>query len=453
MRIEQLSSLFQREPLNWKDITVNALSNDTRTMSRGDVFVAIATDTNDGHDYLETARERGASGYVLSRLPDDPEPFINVFLTRDPVGLIGDGAGRLLQQLSGNRIAVTGSAGKTTTKELIALLMTAVGSVQASEGNYNNTIGLPLTVLNRLDYPVDTYVTEMGMSYPGEIQRLVEIVRPQVRLWLNVMPAHIGNFASIEALRDAKAEILSGRDSEDMVIYNGDDILVKSRVESEPGIRFSFGFSDEVDLQILEVRNMSLSEGVVRLRYQDEEVEIRHRLPGRHHACNIAAAALTARIMNVPLDAMPGLLSGFTPMGGRGRLLEIGNVRVYDDCYNANPDAMKQVLTLFHDVPAAGRKVAVLGDMLELGAVSRVRHREIGLFLNELKLDHVLFYGTDMHVACDAYSGSAQYAESNQDAVDQIADLVRDGDTILVKASRGLRGERIIQRIQEVFGS
>lgn len=453
MRIEQLSSLFQREPLNWKDITVNALSNDTRTMSRGDVFVAIATETNDGHDYLDAARERGASGYVLSRLPDDPDPFANVFLTRDPVGLIGDGAGRLLQQFAGNRIAVTGSAGKTTTKELIALLMTAAGSVQASEGNYNNTIGLPLTVLNRLDYPVDTYVTEMGMSYPGEIQRLVEIVRPQVRLWLNVMPAHIGNFASIEALRDAKAEILFQRDSEDVVIYNGDDILVKSRVESEPGIRFSFGFGDGVDLQILDIRNDSLSQGVVRLRYREEEVMIHHRLPGRHHACNIAAAVLTARIMDVPLDVMPDLLSGFTPMGGRGRLLEIGGVRVYDDCYNANPDAMKQVLTLLHDVPATGRKVAILGDMLELGAVSEARHREIGLFLNELGLDHVLFYGTDMRAACDAYRGPAHYAHSNQDAVEQVADLVKAGDTVLVKASRGLKGERIIQRIQEVFGT
>jgi len=453
MRIDVIRRLFQRDPLNLKDITVGAFSNDTRSMSCGDIFVAIRTPANDGHKYLETARRQGANGYVLSRLPDDPDLYINMFLTRDPVRLIGDGASRLLQNHARVRIGVTGSAGKTTTKELIALLATGIGSVGASEGNFNNTIGLPLTVLNRLDHPVDTYVTEMGMSYPGEIARLVEIVQPDIRIWLNVMPAHIGNFPSLEALRDAKAEILSNRTSDTVVIYNADDVLVKSRVESEPGVRFSFGFHPQADLRILEVNDQSLERSRMRVRFRDEDAWIEHSLPGRHHAANIAAAILTARIQGVPMDRAPELLATFTPINGRGRLLKMGPVTVYDDCYNANPEAVKLVLNLLNSVPVAGRRVAVLGDMLELGDASESRHREIGVHLNSLHLDFVVFFGPRMKAAHLVYSGPSLYVDTTMDAAEAVPGLLKSRDTVLVKASRGLHGEQVIQAIQQELAS
>ncbi len=451
MQMHEFAKLTGRDALNPKGCFINEFSNDSRTLKPDDVFVAIRTGENDGNRYVADARDKGASGYVLSRMPDEPDTYRNLFLTRDPVKLIGEAASRLLMTRSEARVGITGSAGKTTTKELVAHLLKKAFPVERSHGNFNNTIGLPLTILSHLKEPVHWYVTELGMSTPGEIRQLIQMTRPGVRVWLNVLPAHLGNFDGMEQLRDAKAEILSDRDPADVVVYGADDPLVRARVEQEPGIRFSFGFSASADLRILDAQTDALDHATIRFSYAGQTGTVESPLPGRYQALNVAAAVLTAIQCGMSFEEACGQVGSFRAIAGRGTRLTVGPVTVFDDCYNANPEAVKAVLDMFREVPVPGRRIAILGDMLELGASSEMKHREIGLYLNEHPVDHVIFFGPDMahaHAVCNL---DARYFPTTAEASRNAITGLREGDTILVKASRGLRGETIVQAIQEHF--
>lgn len=451
MRMRDFVKLAGREPVNFQDCPVLGFGNDSRILNSGEVFVAIRTEANDGNRYVADAHEKGAAGYIVSRMPDETHTFQNLFLTRDPVKLIGEAAGRLLMQSSDHRIGITGSAGKTTTKELIAHLLKEMFTVGHSRGNFNNTIGLPLTILSHLNDTVSWYVTELGMSTPGEIRRLITLTRPGTRIWLNVLPAHLGNFDSMEQLRDAKAEILADRDPSDVVIYGADDPMVRTRVEQEPGIRFSFGYSPAADMRILDVRTLALDHAIVQLKYGDEVCSLDSPLPGRYQALNVAAAVLTAIQSGMSFNAACGRVASFSPVSGRGVRIQAGPVTIFDDCYNANPEAVKAVLDMFREVPVGGRRIVILGDMLELGAASEMKHREIGRYLEANPVDSVFFFGSEMARAYEECSDNARYFPTTEEAAIEAVKDIRNGDTVLVKASRGLQGERIVQAIREYF--
>ncbi len=452
MLVSELAKYAGKAPENLKDCEITGFCNDSRILKEGQAFVAIRTEQADGNDYLSVAKEKGASAFIASSCPDgNSDDYANLFLIKNPIRFLGDAAGVLLGERVETRVAVTGSAGKTTTKELIALLLELSGETLVSKGNYNNTIGLPMTVLEQLDHPVTFFVTEMGMSYPGEIQRLVEIVRPDMRVWLNVLTAHIGNFSGIEGLRDAKAEILGNREADDIVIYNHDDLLVKSRVEAEAGLKYSFGATMGADLRIVSAKMMNLESALLDVEYEGRMYRLHHHLAGLHHSYNVAAAVLTALTAGVKMEEAQRILLDFRPLHHRGQLIQAGPVSIYDDCYNSNPDAVKQVLSMFHEVNLPGRKVVVLGDMLELGQVSNARHREIGVFITGLRFDETVFYGDQMKSAFENCTAKCSWFEDTKSVANHVAETAMAGDTILVKASRGMHGEEVIDKLREKF--
>ncbi len=452
MRVSELAKFGGRFPENFHDCEISGFCVDSRIIKSGEAFVAIRTARADGNQFLLEARRKDAAAFIASVRPEEkPEGYNNLFLVKDPVYFLGDVAGKLLEARVQTRVAVTGSAGKTTTKELIARLLSLSGETLATKGNYNNTIGLPMTVLEQLSHPVIFFVTEMGMSYPGEIRRLVQIVRPDIRVWLNVLTAHIGNFQGIEELRDAKAEILSLRGTDDIVIYNYDDLLVKSRVEQEAGLKYSFGTGMGADFRIVSSRILSLESAILDVEYEGRLHRFHHCLPGLHNSYNIAAAILTALLAGIPIEAVQQTLQDFRPVRHRGQVIQVGQISIYDDCYNSNPAAVKQVLSMFREVKLPGRKIAVLGDMLELGDFSEMRHREIGMISAGLKLDELVFFGKEMRNAYETCTVKCSWFEDNSAAAEYLKENTMPGDVILIKASRGMHGEVIIDKLREQF--
>ena len=452
MRVSELAKYGGKTPDNFNDCEITGFCNDSRVLKKGQAFVAIKTEQADGNQYLASARGKGASAFIASIAPaPDFADYPNLFLVKDPVFFLGEAARSFLEQRVETRVAITGSAGKTTTKELIARLLSLSGETLVSKGNYNNTIGLPMTVLEQLDHPVIFFVTEMGMSYPGEIRRLVQIVKPEIRVWLNVLTAHIGNFHGIEELRDAKAEILLDREADDILIYNHDDLLLKSRVESEAGLKYSFGATMGADLRIVSSRIVNLESSVLDVEYEGHMYRLHHHLAGLHNNYNVAAAVLTALAAGVKIEEIQRSLLDFRPVQHRGQLIQAGPVSIYDDCYNANPDAMKQVLSMFHEVIVPGRKVAVLGDMLELGRFSTARHRELGVFLTGLRFDETVFFGSEMKNAFENCASKCRWFADTESAAAYVTEMALPGDTVLVKASRGMHGEVVIEKLRERF--
>ncbi len=452
MKVSELAKYGGKLPENLSDCEIAGFCNDSRVLKPGQAFVAIRTDSADGNQYLAAAKEKGASAFIASACPKKKiQNYSNLFLVKEPVHFLGEAAANLLKERVETRVAVTGSAGKTTTKELIARLLPLVGETLSTKGNYNNTIGLPMTVLEQLDHPVTFFVTEMGMSYPGEIRHLVRIVRPEIRVWLNVLTAHIGNFQGIEALRDAKSEILSEWQSGDIVIYNYDDLLVKSRVESMAGVTYSFGVTMGADFRIVSSKTVGLESAVLDAEFEGKIHRFHHHLAGLHQSYNVAAAILTALTAGVPIEGIQHILMDFRPVRHRGCLVQAGPVTIYDDCYNANPDAVKQVLSMFHEVALPGRKIVVLGDMLELGNFSENRHREIGVVVAGFRFDYAIFFGAEMESAYRNCHAQCEWFESTEAAAERLSELAVSGDFILIKASRGMHGEKIIKKLREKF--
>jgi len=452
MKLNDFIALTEKEPENFKNFEISRFNNDSRKIGKNDVFVAIKTDKNDGNLYVLDAYEKGAKAFIVSKKDINIENLPNVFLVKDTLSFLGNASSKWLLKNVKKTIGITGSAGKTTTKELIGHILKAVAKAEVSEGNYNNTIGLPLTILNKIKGKLDYYVAEMGMSYKGEISTLVSLFKPNVRILLNVLTAHLGNFENIDELRDAKSEILNNRSPEDIVVYNMDNLLVKTRVQQEVGLKWSFGFNNDADF-VIKHFNSTLTKTSMEFSFNGENYKVEYNLSGKHNCYNVAAGILTALLLGVDFEAIKDSLLTFQPVSQRGGVWVVDGITIYDDSYNSNPDALKSVLKMLSDMQTEGRKVAVIGDMLELGMFSKARHLEIGSIINTLDIDVVVCFGQEMKYAFDVIDEKKvekHWFASSTDAANEIKTIVENKDTVVVKASRGMKGEVIISSIEGV---
>jgi len=450
MKLSEFIDLTGQNPNKFKDFEINKFSIDSRNIEKGDVFVAIKTETNNGNLFAEDAASKGAEGFILSKKCSvDLESLNNVFLKKEPIAFLGKASGIWLEKNADKVIAITGSAGKTTTKALISHVLKTTFKAECSEGNYNNTIGLPLTILTNVSSPLDYYIAEMGMSFKGEINTLISFYKPNVRIWLNVLTAHLGNFENIDELREAKAEILNNRLPDDIIIFNNDNLLVKTRVQQEIGPKLSFGFSEGSDLFIKEFKS-TLTETQMAFSFDKEDYNVKYNLSGKHNCYNVAAGILTSFICGVPFSAIKDSLETFQPVNQRGGVWFVEGITIYDDSYNSNPDALKSVLEMLSSMETEGRKVAVIGDMLELGRFSKGRHNEIGSFINNCDIDVVVCFGEEMRNTYDVLNDVVEkhWYPSSEAAAEFIKTIVEYNDVVVVKGSRGMKGEVIISAIE-----
>ena len=438
---------------------VAAVSTDSRQVKSGDLFVALKGERFDGHAFIAATAAEGVRVFLAEagRVSGDAVPAgATVVTVPDTLRALGDLAayhrGRFTIPVAG----VTGSNGKTTVKEMLAAILALTGPGLKTAGNLNNLIGLPQMLL-QLNDGHRWAVLEMGMSEPGEIDRLAEIAKPQVGVITNAYPAHLASMGSVAAVAAAKGELFLRLPDGGCAVFNADDTLI-SRCPSPAGVRrLSFG------LHGAEVSAVAVGKGGVHgqeftLILQGERLPLRLRALGLHNVANALAAAAAASALGVEPRLIRTGLEAFTPYDRRFRLEEVDGMVLIDDSYNANPASMRAALVTLAEIREECRAVAVLGDMLELGAGAREAHREVGTLAASCVERLYLMGELAEEVAAGARAGGlpADAVIVARDHAEILADLRRNmdaGDFILVKGSRGMRMETVAEGIRRVFAA
>lgn len=439
------------------DRYVTGFSIDSRTLASGDLFFAIVA-RRDGHDFALAASKRRAAGLVVSRpvdLGDDNESF--VIEVADTTRALQDLARFVRRESKARVVAITGSAGKTTTKDAIAELLGSRFRVVKNAGNLNNHLGLPLSLLE-LRHGADVAVMELGMNHAGEIRTLVEVATPDVRVWTNVGEAHIGNFGSADAIADAKAEILEGASPDTLLVANADDARVMARVPAFAGRTVTFGTSPSAAVRLDDIEDLGLDGTRAVLVTASGTRDLKVPLLGRGHLMNVACAAAVALEMGIDLDTIVARAAQLKPSPRRGAVMRLPKgVTIIDDSYNSSPSALQRSLEVVARSWGA-RRIAVIGEMLELGALSEGLHRDCGRAAAASRLSKLFTIGGDPARALGEAAieaglprAAVTHLDTSTEAAPLIAEQVAAGDVVLVKGSRGMRTELVVERLMEVF--
>lgn len=435
---------------------VAGVSTDSRTAAPGELFIPLRGDRFDGHDYLEAAFACGVRMVAAERcwLAGRQLPAgVTCIAVDDTLKALGDLASFHRRRFDLPVVGVTGSNGKTTTKEMLAAILAGTGEGLKTAGNLNNLIGLP-QMLFCLNASHRWAVLEMGMSEYGEIDRLAEIAHPAVGVITNAFPAHLETLGSVEGVAKAKGELFLRLPTGGCAVFNADDPLI-ARCPSPEGVRrISFGFQD-ADVTVDAVENLGIRGQRFMLRLPGAAVMVTLRAFGRHNVANALAAAAAAYVLGVGAEEIARGLGTFTPYDRRFDIEEAGEVILIDDSYNANPASMAAALTTLREINKGQRAVAVLGDMLELGEGAEEAHRQLGR-LAATCIDRLyVLGGMAAIVAAGAREGGMAEGEiivatSHEAIVDDLRRTVGAGDFILVKGSRGMAMDRVAEGVRKM---
>ncbi|MGH9307739.1 MAG: UDP-N-acetylmuramoyl-tripeptide--D-alanyl-D-alanine ligase [Vicinamibacterales bacterium] len=441
--------------------SIERVSIDSRAVSPGDLYVAIHGERFDGHRFVGDALSAGAMGAVVHR-PLPPQTAA----AQSAVVIQVEDTTRALQALardvrrrSGAKVvAITGSAGKTTTKEVAAEFLSARFRVFRNKGNLNNHIGLPLSLLELRSRP-EIAVVELGMNHPGEIRTLVHVAEPELRVWTNVGDAHLGFFESAEAMADAKAEILESAKPDDVLVANADDPRVMARGRGFRGRLLRFGLGGGADVRATNVQHLGLEGMEADVTTPNGAGHLRTPLLGGGNLLNVLAAIAVGTHFGIDLAEMLSRAAHIAAAHHRGELLRLpGGVTLIDDSYNSSPAAVVRTLETVMAATGSARKVAVLGEMLELGAHSERLHRECGRAAAGAGLDLLIAVGGDAAaalareaIAAGMPDRTVTYVGTKEEAADAALRQVRPGDLVVVKGSRGIGTDLVVDRLKQEF--
>jgi UDP-N-acetylmuramoyl-tripeptide--D-alanyl-D-alanine ligase len=439
------------------DAVVANCSIDTRTLAAGDVFFAIRGERLDGEEFVDEALARGAAGVVTTRWIDGREGVVIIRVADTTRAL--QALARHVRRASGAKVvAITGSAGKTTTKEATAGFLAGRYRVFRNRGNLNNHIGLPLSLLALREQP-EIAVVELGMNHAGEIRTLTAIAEPDVRVWTNVAPAHLEYFESVDAIADAKAEILENAGPESLLVANADDPRVTARLVRFAGRTVTFGIERRADVRGSRVRDLGIEGMLADLETPAGSAVLHTPLVGRGNLSNVLAATAVAVEFGVGLDEIVARAAALQAAPGRGEVTRLaGGIVVIDDSYNSNPAALAQALAVVARERRFARRVAVIGEMLELGLQGTALHEQCGRAAAGSRLDLLVTVGGEparalgaAAVAAGLGEGAVRHVSSSDEAADVVAAELRAGDLVLVKGSRGVRTDRVVTRLKAEF--
>jgi UDP-N-acetylmuramoyl-tripeptide--D-alanyl-D-alanine ligase len=434
------------------------VSIDSRAVGSGEIFIAIRGERFDGHAFVADALARGAGGIVVDRLTTDGARAGLAIQVEDTTRALQRLAREVRRRSGAKVVAITGSAGKTTTKEVAAEFLTSRYRVFRNAGNLNNHIGLPLSLLELRARP-EIAVVELGMNHPGEIRTLVGIAEPDVRVWTNVGDAHLGFFPDADAIADAKAEILEQAGPDTLLVANADDPRVAARAARFGGRVVTFGTDPRATVRAtrVELRGLGGSEADVRTPAGD--VRLATPLLGAGNLSNLLAATAVAIEFGVPLEAVARLAAALRPARHRGELLRLpGGITIVDDSYNSSPAALTRALETIAAATGSARKVAVLGEMLELGEHAVRLHEQCGRAVAGARLDFLIAVGgrparalADAAIGAGVPAGAVTWVETKEQAAAAALARVRPGDLVLVKGSRGIGTDLVVERLRAEF--
>ena len=413
--------------------TVVGSSIDSRSVKAGELFFAIRGPSNDGHDYVPDALAKGALAAVVRSDYRGEGLLLHVADTSLALGQL---AVEARKEWGGTVVAVTGSSGKTTTKDTIAALLEDVLPVAKSQGNLNNEYGLPLSLL-RIPSQTRTAVVEVGINNAGEMSRLAAIAAPDVAVVTNVGTEHVGNFASVDEIAVEKGRLVEALAPTGTAVLNADDDRVAAFCDKHPGKVVTYGIERPADWQARDIELL----GAAGARFRLNGHPMHSPLAGRHNVYNVMAAAATAAVLGVGPERLARPLARLRPSVMRGSVRRIGGITLIDDCYNANPPAVEAMLDVLRRTPAT-RRIAVLGEMRELGARSQELHRRVGAAVGRAGIDHLVAVTGDAAEIAAAAGIPSEFHASAEAAGSALAGLLRQGDAVLFKASRGVQLER-----------
>ena len=437
------------------DTVVEGVAIDSRTIEAGALYVAIRGERLDGHAFVDGAIARGASGVLISdetAAPTTPGAFaIVVTDTLTALQAIGR---EIRRRSAAIVVAITGSAGKTTTKELTAALLDERYDVFRNRGNLNNHIGLPLSLAELRSGP-DVAVVELGMNHKGEISTLVALAEPEIRVWTNVGNAHIGFFASRDDIADAKAEILERARASDLLVVNADDDAIMARAATFQGRVATFGLTEAASVRAVGVTPRGIEGTDATIETPRGSFDVRIPLVGAGNLLNVLAAVSVALELDVPIDAIAARIAALAPAARRGEVIRQPNgVTIVDDSYNSSPAALLQSIAALK-ATVASRRAAVLGEMLELGDHATALHEECGRAAADAELAWLVTVGG---APARAMAGAAVDAGMPPAAVTHVATAdeastaaaskVQSGDVVLIKGSRGIGVDRVVAHLK-----
>lgn len=433
------------------------ISTDSRFLKNGDLFFALKGPHFDGHHFLNGVFQKGGWGVVVERETVLPKEKGWIFQVPDVLKALGDATAWWRRQFNIPMVAITGSNGKTTTKEMLAAILATRFEILKTEGNFNNLIGLPLT-LSRLNAAHQAAVLEMGMNSPGEIARLTEIAAPTVGVITNAAAAHLEKLGNVEAVAKAKCELFDNLAPDGTAIFAGEDPYLAPLAAKFLGKKLSFGIDGDCDVTFLHMEGNGFEAMVLTFNLCGEIIKAKVGTAGIHNVLNAMAAATAAKVLGFSRQEIVAGLEKFEPVKMRFQQLQLANgVRLVNDAYNANPVSMEAAFKTVGRAQRAGRFIAVLGDMKELGESSAKLHEEVGEKAVENGVDRFFLIG---EYAASISKGAQRkgldpkwitVGKSQEELAALITEEIETGDVVLVKASRGMELEKVVDILKEKF--
>jgi len=440
MRLLQVSEILNGT-MQGSDVQFSAVSTDTRSLQPGDLYIALLGENFDGHDYLGQAEKAGAAAAIIHKNVQTKLPHIKVEDTRKA---LGDLAAAWRQSFNGKVVAITGSNGKTTVKEMTAAILSEQGKALATKGNFNNDIGLPLTLL-RMDKE-EFAVIEMGANHHGEIAYLTSITKPDVAVITNAGPAHLEGFGSIQGVAEAKGEIYQGLDKQGIAVVNLDDEYADYWLGlNNLHKTLTFSMSD-TSADVYGEWKPGANGGELSVKIKDESFTVNLQLHGIHNAMNALTAISLAGSLQVPKDKMVQALNEFNSVGGRLNFHQVSeSLVVIDDTYNANPASVKAGIEVLGEL--SGEHWLVLGDMGELGGEEKSIHYDMGTHAKESGVDTLLAVGDASRYSVEAFGNEAIFFETKDELITFVRQHESEKINILVKGSRFMHMEEIVNSL------
>lgn len=432
-----------------ENTVITGFSTDSRTVKKGMMFVPIQGARTDGHKYLPEVFAAGAAAAFTQKEPEQPDAAQPLVLVEDTVKALQQAAALYRDRFTLPVVGITGSAGKTTTKEMIALALSARKKVMRTEGNQNSQVGVAQTVC-RLRKEQEAAVVELGVSLPGEMARIAAVAKPTIAVITNIGVSHIEFLKSRENILAEKLHIADTL-SRDGILYvcGDDDLLSGLRHKDLPYQVVTYGLSGDCMYRATEIRQ-SGSGTFFNFIHQRTQAEVYVPAVGAHNIRNALVALAVALQLEVPLADAIRAIGTYKPPAMRQRILKAGDITLIDDTYNANPDSMQAALELLAGQPAKGRRVAVLGDMKELGEQTETAHLMVGKFAKGKQVDLLVGLGGHAKKICEGYGeGAARHFDDKEAALAFLKEQLHPGDLVLVKGSRGMGMETLIAALQD----
>ena len=424
---------------------ITGWSVDTRTVAQGDLFFALRGPNHDGNAYVDDALRKGAVAAIVDEKIGSARENDPVLVVPDSLVALQKIAAWARNQWNGEVVGVTGSAGKTSTKDVIAEMLAVNMPVAKTIGNFNNHVGVPLSIL-RLSAEARVAVLEIGMNHAGEIRDLAAIARPRIGVVTNVGHAHMEAFDSIEGVAAAKRELIEALPPDGIAVLNADDPLVARFGDVHKGRTITFGTNEGADVRAEQVEVTSAG-----VRFEVNRIRFESRLLGRHSVLNLLAGIAVAELYGIQPEQLTGVVSGLSAGSMRGQRFVHNDILILNDCYNSNPDAARAMIDVLRETPAK-RRIAVLGEMLELGHWAESLHRDVGDYVANCGIDVLVGirgaarYLVDAARQADHAVDAAFFFPDTTAAGDYLRQIARPGDVILFKGSRGAHVEQALER-------